>query len=388
MARKSSGSGKPRKKGNSYEHRIRVLKSDGTWGEKSFSAPSALEARKRGDEYERLIAQGIDPSGGDQKIADFIPQWLARHEVRTKRQRGHELSISTKLNYERTAAQIIEAVGTAKLKGLNSQILEDAIYHNDARPHVALARYKLFNLAFKSAVKDGQIDFNPMERIDVPFVAQSKEGVFFEPHELETIFAAAVGTRWQYSLQIHLQLGARISELLALRESDVDYVNNTVTISKSTMFLRMNYGQIKPTKNYETRVLPVSDECLELFRKQRDFRAAQYGEPYKAAIWHQDEDELIFPNKIGELWNQQIYLNALHEQVYSKTGITRPFRKTLGTHCWRHTAGAILISRGVPLKVVSEFLGHKSQAVTEKIYVHILEQPKQEVASILSTVLI
>jgi integrase len=101
-------------------------------------------------------------------------------------------------------------------------------------------------------------------------------------------------------------------------------------------------------------------------------------------MWKQDDDQLIFPNKISELWNQEIYLKDLDREVYQKTGISRPGRKTLGTHAWRHTAGAILISDNVPLKVVSDFLGHKSQAVTERVYVHILQEPKQEIASILS----
>ena len=173
------------------------------------------------------------------------PSGWSRHQVRHKRKKGRELAVSTLQKYERSVEEIIEAIGTVKIKSLNIPIIEEAIYSNDAPPHTALARYSLLVLAFRSAVIDGLIDFDHMIRIDRPFVPEAKEGVFFEPDELEKIFAAAVGTRWQYSLKIHLQLGARISELLALRESDVDYVNRTVSISKSVIFLKSHYGETK-----------------------------------------------------------------------------------------------------------------------------------------------
>ena len=386
--RKSNGSSKPRLRASGkYQHRIRVKRRDGSWGQKSFSADTAKEARRLGDQYQRLIETGFDASGAEQRIEEYLPLWLERHQQRTMRRTGRDLSVSTTLKYQRTCEQLIEAIGSAKIKSLNTPTVEEAIYFNNAAPHTALARYSVLVLAFKSAVTDGILDFNLMDRIDRPFLPKEKDAVFFEQWELDRIFEAAKGTRWQYALQIHVQLGCRISELLALRESDVDYKNKTVSISKSTLFLSFHYGTTKPTKNYETRIIQVSDETLDLFRRQKDFRTFQYGKPFRPNSWNQDSDQLIFPNKISGLWNQHSYLKDLDAEVYSKTGITRPDRKTLGTHCFRHSAGAILISNNIPLKVVSEFLGHKSQAVTERVYAHVLQEPKEEIASILSKVL-
>ena len=387
-ARKSKGSGKVELRNGKYRTRLRIKRADGTWGSRSFTADTAKEANRLRDEYERLLEQGFDPNGGDLTIAEYLPMWLERHRTRHKRRTGRDLATGTIHNYERSSNQLIEAIGKSKLKNCSARVLEDAIFHGDATPHTAQKRHLVLSAAFKAALVDGMMDFDPMIRVDHPFVPEAKEGVYFEPHEIEQIFEAAYATRFEFSLQIHLALGCRISELLALRESDVDYLNNTVTINKSTDFSRGSYGTIKPTKNYETRIIKVSDSALDLFRKQKELRKFAYHMDYKPALWQQDEDELIFPNAISGLWNPRVYAFDLHAEVYSRTNITRPDRKTLGTHAWRHTCGAILISAGVPLKVVSEFLGHKSLSVTERIYSHLLVAPRQEVASILAKALV
>lgn len=389
MARRSNGSGKPRLKTdrNNYEHRVRIKKADGSWAEKSFSAPTAAEARKRGDEWKRLTDQGYDPDAAERTVAEYLPEWLSRHQIRHQRRNGRELAAGSIQNYERTIKQLIEAIGRTKLRNSSQRILENAIFHNNPKPHAAISRHKVLKVAFKAAVVDGYMDFDPMVRVEPPFAPASKEGVFFTKEERDEIYEAAKGTRWEFALQIHLQLGCRISELLALRESDVNYADKKVTISKATNFRRDHYGEVKPTKNYETRIIDVDADTIALFRKQKDLRTFRYGLDYKPALWIQDLDQLIFPNAISGLWNPRVYAHELHNDVYSKTSVTRPDRQTLGTHAWRHSAGAILVSADVPMKVVSVFLGHKTTSITESTYAHLYQEPKQQVASILAKAL-
>ncbi|MEI6453206.1 MAG: tyrosine-type recombinase/integrase [Actinomycetes bacterium] len=42
----------------------------------------------------------------------------------------------------------------------------------------------------------------------------------------------------------------------------------------------------------------------------------------------------------------------------------------LRTHDLRHTAGPLLFDAGLPMKVISEHLGHSSECVTADLYVH------------------
>jgi integrase len=56
-------------------------------------------------------------------------------------------------------------------------------------------------------------------------------------------------------------------------------------------------------------------------------------------------------------------------------------------HELRHSAASLLIAQGVPLKVVSETLGHSSIRVTSDVYGHLLEPAKQEAAEAMSAAL-
>lgn len=54
-------------------------------------------------------------------------------------------------------------------------------------------------------------------------------------------------------------------------------------------------------------------------------------------------------------------------------------------HQLRHSAAALLIAQGVPLKVVSEVLGHSIIRVTADVYGHLLDEAKSEAATAIET---
>ena len=51
--------------------------------------------------------------------------------------------------------------------------------------------------------------------------------------------------------------------------------------------------------------------------------------------------------------------------------VARSDLPTLRLHDLRHTAASVALAEGVPLKVVSEMLGHSSVAITADVYQHV-----------------
>ncbi len=49
-------------------------------------------------------------------------------------------------------------------------------------------------------------------------------------------------------------------------------------------------------------------------------------------------------------------------------------------HDTRHTAAVLMLAQGIPLKVVSQVLGHSKIATTADIYAHVLPRQEQEAA--------
>jgi integrase len=53
----------------------------------------------------------------------------------------------------------------------------------------------------------------------------------------------------------------------------------------------------------------------------------------------------------------------------------------------RHTAATIAILNGMPIKAVSEMLGHSSVAITMNIYAHVLPNTHREMAAVMGRIL-
>jgi integrase len=56
-------------------------------------------------------------------------------------------------------------------------------------------------------------------------------------------------------------------------------------------------------------------------------------------------------------------------------------------HELRHSTASILLAQGVPLKVVSETLGHSSIRVTADVYGHLMEPAKAEASDAMTAAL-
>ena len=60
---------------------------------------------------------------------------------------------------------------------------------------------------------------------------------------------------------------------------------------------------------------------------------------------------------------------------------------SVGLHTLRHSAASVMLSAGVPLKVVSEVFGHASVAITGDIYGHVSPEVSREALTRLSDAL-
>jgi integrase len=53
----------------------------------------------------------------------------------------------------------------------------------------------------------------------------------------------------------------------------------------------------------------------------------------------------------------------------------------------RHTRATLLLARGVPVKVVSEMLGHANIGITLSLYAHVLPHMQQQAANTMDAML-
>jgi integrase len=64
--------------------------------------------------------------------------------------------------------------------------------------------------------------------------------------------------------------------------------------------------------------------------------------------------------------------------------VTKSQLPRLTIHGLRHTAATLMLSDGVPTKIVSEMLGHSSPVITLAIYAHVLPGMAEDAGAALS----
>lgn len=135
-------------------------------------------------------------------------------------------------------------------------------------------------------------------------------------------------------LQLHT--GLRIGEVLALSPKDIDFKNKTLTVNKT----KLENGKISTPKTLSSiRTIEVSDFILTLL------------------LHYISDKEFIFKISYRTVLNSLQPLN-------------------INSHIFRHTHVALLIERNIPIKVISERLGHSDINTTLSIYTHVTKNMK------------
>lgn len=138
--------------------------------------------------------------------------------------------------------------------------------------------------------------------------------------------------------------GCRVGELIALRWSDVDFFNGVLHI-EHTDYL----GDLQSVKTaHGCRQIPLYGELLSILSHRR----------YNAKT-----SDRVFTNTLGRPIVYRTLLDNWH-WFCSSIGIYEP----LGFHVLRHTFAHTALRSGIPIKVVSAWLGHSDVKITLNIY--------------------
>lgn len=175
--------------------------------------------------------------------------------------------------------------------------------------------------------------------------------------------------RWHQIAKFMILSGLRCGEALALTDLDVgsEYIRVTKTIDAKTM-------QIGPPKTPKSlRDVAITKELASCIAEIRRYNA------WIKSAYH-IESPLFFFSEKGEhikYYSFNNYLSNLARRILGKN---------VTSHWLRHTHASFLLAAGVPIEVISRRLGHESTAITQRVYLHIIDKLKKKDAELLSDV--
>ena len=155
---------------------------------------------------------------------------------------------------------------------------------------------------------------------------------------------------------IMLKTGVRLSELLGLKGSDIDFENGLIHVRRTST----DQGFKDRGKTATSlRSIPVDAECLEFLS---DHVACHV-------------DDFLFKAKTpARKPNLPKKPSAFREHEFEKfqTDLltAHPEMQRMTPHEYRHTYGTLLYQSGTELLTLSRIMGHSNTLVTQKTYVH------------------
>lgn len=186
------------------------------------------------------------------------------------------------------------------------------------------------------------------------------------PAEIDALLRVADG-RWRPLLLTAIRCGLRASELRGLRWQDVDFKKSELHVHQRADA----YNVIGPPKSEAgERTVPVPPTTLNVLRE------------WKLACPKQKATgrvHFVFPNGEGNIESHANIVTRGLAPMMIKAGVTviEGEAKYTGLHALRHFFASWCINRKVdgglelPLKVVSERLGHSNIAITADLYGHL-----------------
>jgi integrase len=354
---------------------------------------------RKGNRWYAVIYHGLDPitgreqrswhaAGTDRHTAEKLARTLAA-EIVGRNDDGRSLTFgayltqrwlpakrvalraSTYDGYRRKIERhILPTLGRVGIRRLTATHLE-SLYEHKLRPtsgdralapKTVLELHVIIRGALADAHRKGIVTRNVAAVANAPKLRSIPpvEPQAWTAAQLQAFLRAAAQHRMFPAFWLSANTGMRRSELLGLRWTDIDFDAHTISVNRGIV----SVGYERCESRGKTR---NSRRVVDLDTTTTDILAAWQGWQHAAATGiNETPPSWLFPDDHGEPLHPHA-LSQTFERIARRAGVP-----IVRLHDLRHTHATLLIKAGVPVKVVSERLGHATPAFTIQTYQHVL----------------
>ncbi len=236
------------------------------------------------------------------------------------------------------------------LQKISKKDIDDYItYLNSYLKDKSLSRHiSSLKTFYKFLMLDGYLKTNPASHLVSPKVSKSLPKTLTE-EEVIRLLDVNLTDDYSYRNKAMLELmygsGLRVSELINLKVTDVDFSMGLVRI----------YG-----KGSKERIVPLGDFALEALDKYINY--------HRANLLKKGPNDYLFLNSRGTKMTRQAFFKIIKKQAFI-AGI----KTEISPHTLRHSFASHLLAHGADLRTIGELLGHADVSSTQ-IYTHITNE--------------
>lgn len=227
--------------------------------------------------------------------------------------------------------------------------------YNDNKLSKSSISRKLSSLRtfYNFLVKEGIIEYNYFVNINNP-----KKGLvlpkFINEKDITDIFDVCMGDdpileRDRLIIEILYSTGIRVSELINIKLSDINFYNNEIKILG---------------KGSKERIVIFNDTCRDALNK--------FIKEGRKKLYKKDSEYLFIGRNNGHISSK--YVRDIINKIKVKAGIDGK----ISPHVFRHTFATDMLNNGADLVSVKDLLGHESLNTTS-IYTHVTNEQIKKV---------
>jgi integrase len=228
------------------------------------------------------------------------------------------------------------------------------------------------------AVDTGLVATNAAERAKPPRprARPATEIGFWEPHELRIFLESVQGHRLEAAWHVAAMTGMRRGEVLGLRWKDINFDDARISVRQALVAVAYKIITSTP-KNHHARVIDLDEGTVSQIRaheQRQHIDRDEWGTDYQ-------DNDLVFCKEDGSPIHPHTFSQAF-ERLVAKMDLP-----TIRLHDLRHTHATIALKAGIPVKVISERLGHENPAFTMKQYAHVIPGMQAEAAQLVANLI-
>lgn len=334
-----------------------------------------LSLREKEKLIEKDLRDGISYKAGGVTVLELVERYISlKTKVRPTTRAGYKTVVNV-LKADPFGQKKIANIKTSEAKMWLIELQDGGRSYSSIHSIRGVVRP-----AFEMAVEDDLLRKNPFdfELATVLINDSVKRDALTAKQErdfLKFIKEDEYFNQFHDGMFILFKTGLRISELCGLTIRDIDLQERTIDINKQLQYTGGKKAYVEQTKTTAgTRVLPMSDEVYEAFKRIISSRKKPKVEQMIDGV-----SGFLFLDDKGKPMLAYQWEKKFQHSVEKYNKIYKVELPKITPHICRHTYCTNMAKSGIAVKTLQYLMGHADIATTLNVYTHLkLEDAKDE----------
>ncbi|WP_297965979.1 tyrosine-type recombinase/integrase [uncultured Anaerovibrio sp.] len=328
-------------------------------------------------------------TGERMTVLPTVSEWI---DIYLKQYAANRVKPRTYEKYQSSLRYVTKAFGNVSLEDLKvfdlQKFFTDLLKHGSLKGDGlststvrGVRRYLI--TALDAAVDAELIKKNPARATKPPRNVSREMVILTKSQAKELIFKAGLvdsefyATALPVLLKLTMHTGMRQGEVFGLTWDSFNEKAGTITVNKAIAHV-VGKGAVfqEPKTATSKRTILLTSHDVEMLKAYRDWQQQYADELSEIYEWHYN---LIFTTQYGYPLSPTNFSRRWFRPLLREAGIHDSFT----FHQLRHYHASVLLEAGVPVKVVSERLGHASAKMTLDVYAHVIDHQQDKAVAAL-----